>query len=279
MNQPKRSVQTRLKTTATMEASPTSPDVSQKSSTDDLFSEITKIGTTLNKVATDVSIIKSDTAELKNTVSALQTRIEDAESRIANVEDSTASMANDNKLLTQRVEQLWNRVEDQENRSRRKNVRLIGLKEGKEAGSTLNEYVGKILRLGLKLEGDEYEIERSHRSGGPRPDDNKPPRLILVKLLRYTARQKVLEAAKKGKGLKWEDCTISIYEDMTKDRSDQRRQFSPTMKTLWQHQVKHTLAHPANLRFTWKGKRWSFTDPKKAERFVRENITATDGDD
>ncbi|KAK1878506.1 LINE-1 retrotransposable element ORF1 protein [Dissostichus eleginoides] len=74
-----------------------------------------------------------------------------------------------------------------------------------------------------------------------------------------------------------EDCSLSIYEDLTKERSDLRRRFSLTMKTLWEHQVKHTLAHPANLRFTWKGKRWSFIDPKKAEEFVGKNIHTTEG--
>ncbi|KAL7402893.1 hypothetical protein ABVT39_021335 [Epinephelus coioides] len=111
---------------------------------------------------------------------------------------------------------------------------------------------------GLGLTGNEYEIERSYRSMGPHPDDNQPPCMILVKFLRYTAQQKVLTAAKKQRGIQWEGCTISILEDMTKER------FSPIMKTLWEHQIKHTLANPASLRFTWKGKKWSFTDLKKA---------------
>ena len=171
-----------------------------------------------------MSIIKSDKTELKNAVNALQIRLKEAEDRIGSLEDSTANMANESKGLARRVEQLWNCVEDQENRGRRNNIRLIGLKEGKEAGSTIN--VKKILNDGLGLQGAEYEIERSHRSGGPRPDDNQPPRMILVKFLRYTAQQKVLAAAKKNR-VRWEDCSLSIYEDLTKERSDLRRRFSP----------------------------------------------------
>ncbi|KAG7495694.1 hypothetical protein JOB18_003953 [Solea senegalensis] len=272
MNQGKRSVQTRLKTSATMEANPASPsssEASQGNNMGDIFAEIGKMNTTLNKVASDVSTIKSDTTELKNNVSALQTCLEEAESRIGDMEDSTASMANENKVLRQKVEQLWSCVDDQENRGRRKNIRLIGMKKGKETGNTMNDYVKKIMNEGLGLQGAEYEIERSHRSGGPRPGNNNPPRVILVKFIRYTARQKVLMAAKKERGIRWEDCTLSIYEDMTKERTDQRRQFSPIMKALWD---------PAILRFTWKGEKLSFTDPKKAETFVRENIQSTEND-
>lgn len=119
-------------------------------------------------------------------MSALQTRLEEAENRIANVEDATANMANENKGLAKRVELLWSRIEDKENRNRRNNIRLIGLKEAKEAGSAMNDYIKKILSDGLKLTGDEYEIERSHRSLGLRRDDNQPPRMILVKFLLYT---------------------------------------------------------------------------------------------
>lgn len=166
MKQGKQSVQTCLKTTAIMEANPASPtgvEANQKNSRDDLFAEIVKMSTTLNKVACDVLIIKVGTTELKNTVSALQTRLEEAETRIANVED-------------------------------RKNIRLIGLKE---AGNTMNDYVKRLLGDGLGLQGDEYGIERSHRSGGPTSGDYQPPRMILVRFLHYTAQQKVLAAAKK----------------------------------------------------------------------------------
>lgn len=100
--------------------------------------------------------------------------------------------------------------------------------------------------------------------------------MILVKFLRYTAWQKVLTAAKKERGIRWEDCTLSICEDMTKEHTDQQRRFTPIMKALWDQQVKHTLAHPATLRFTWKGERLSFTDPKKAEGFVQENVQNTE---
>lgn len=58
MSQQKRSVQTRLKPTAIMEANPASQEARQKTNTEDLFAEIIKIGATLNGVATDVAIIK-----------------------------------------------------------------------------------------------------------------------------------------------------------------------------------------------------------------------------
>lgn len=85
----------------------------------------------------------------------------------------------------------------------------------------------------------------------------------------------MLATAKKKKGIIWEDCKLSFFEDMTKERVSQRKLFHPMMKVLWQHQVKHTLAHPATLRFTWRGKWLSFTDAQEAENFIHENIEKT----
>lgn len=102
MNQGKRTVQTRLKTPATMEANPASPssgEASQRNNMGDILAETAKMSMTLNKAVSDVSMIKSDTAELKNAVSALQTWFKEAESRIADVEDSNVSMVNEKKVL------------------------------------------------------------------------------------------------------------------------------------------------------------------------------------
>lgn len=85
----------------------------------------------------------------------------------------------------------------------------------------------------------------------------------------------MLATAKKKKGIIWEDCKLSFFEDMTKERVSQRKLFHLMMKVLWQHQVKHTLAHPATLRFTWRGKWLSFTDAQEAENFIHENIEKT----
>lgn len=53
------------------------------------------------------------------------------------MEDKVKSMAEDNSKCAKQLKQLWARVDDQENRSRRKNIRLIGVKEGMERGGNM----------------------------------------------------------------------------------------------------------------------------------------------
>lgn len=94
-----------------------------------LFAEVTKMSMTLHTVASDVSTTKETTAELKNAVNAMQQRLTEAKGRISDIEDTAHQLVNDRDVHSKRVETLWNRVEDLESRSRRNNVRLLGLKE------------------------------------------------------------------------------------------------------------------------------------------------------
>ncbi|XP_023811849.1 uncharacterized protein LOC111947549 [Oryzias latipes] len=185
MSQKKRSIQTRLPTVSTGEASSANQHEGQRTEISDLLAEITKVGATLNVVASDVSLIKSDTTELKNAVSAIQLRLTGAENRISDMEDQVANVAKDKKLLAKKLDLLWARADDQENRHRQKNIRLVGLKEGMEGNGALCDYIRKLISDGLGLDGVEYEIESCYRSPGPRPGPNQPPRIILVRTKTY----------------------------------------------------------------------------------------------
>ncbi|KAF7686212.1 hypothetical protein HF521_015574, partial [Silurus meridionalis] len=91
----------------------------------------------------------------------------------------------------------------------RNNVRMIGLKEGLEAGGIV-KCVNKILSEGLGINPDgEFEIERAHLAPASRPSADQPPRIVLIKFLRSSAREKVLQAAREKGMTEWEGCRFS----------------------------------------------------------------------
>ncbi len=58
--------------------------------------------------------------------------------------------------------------------------------------------VYKILSEGLGIDPDgEFEIERVHRVLIPRPDADRPPRIVLIKFLRSSARRKYYKRPEK----------------------------------------------------------------------------------
>ena len=93
------------------------------------------------------------------------------------------------------LQTLHQRAEDAEGRSRRNNVRFLGIPEGLEKPNVdlflekwLSEEIleGKILRF--------FSIERSHRMPGRPPPPGSPARPILAKFLNYRDRDLILRS-------------------------------------------------------------------------------------
>lgn len=230
-----------------------SPDeaAEQKISIEKIFAEITKLSTKLTEVAADVVTIKETTTELKNSVGGLQVRVEEAEERISRLEDTTEGLVTNTDTMGKKVDMLWDRD----------NVRLVGLAETYRTNGTLDECVKKVLSEGLRINPEaEFEIERMHRTLAPMPNEDQPPRPILIRFLRQSAREKVLRAATKKRGVKWDGQKLSIFPDLTKELAEKRKEFLTVKKALQQRNVRYTLALPATLRFTWKGKIHCFTN-------------------
>ena len=240
---------------------------------DSLLAEVTKMSFTLQSVATDVSTIKEAMTELKTTVTAMQERLSEAEMRIGRLEDATERLHTDEDKKNKLMKAMWMRLQALENHSKRNNVRLVGLKETFGTNGTLLNCVQKILEegLGVQAEAEEFEIERVHRLLAPMPDPERPPRPVLIRFLRQSAREKVINVAKEKRGFVWEGCRMSVFPDMTKELAEKRKSFTAVKRKLQEMEVRYALAYPATLRFRWKGKNMSFTTPTAAEKFINSN--------
>ncbi len=97
------------------------------------------------------------------------------------------------KEIRQENENLKDKVEYLENYSRRSNIRIVGMKEGSEGSNPVkffSEWLPNV--LGAQHFSEQLDIERAHRTLNPVPNPDKPPRPILVRLLRHQDREKIL---------------------------------------------------------------------------------------
>lgn len=86
-------------------------------------------------------------------------------------------------------EQLCNKVDDRENRSRRCNIRVIGITEsvkGPDLFKVLQETLPELLQVWDVCSN--MVVERAHRLGPTRPAPESRPRVVIFKVL-YTMRQ------------------------------------------------------------------------------------------
>ena len=133
---------------------------------------------------------------------------------------------------------------DLEDRSRRDNLRVHGLKEvDSETWKKTEEILQQMIRDVLELEG--INIERAHRVGN-KSNEKNAPRTIVAKFSSYKDKQAILSVAKKLKGK-----YIYINEDYSKETLEIRKENWQTVKRL---RSQGTYAYLVYDRIVTKGK-------------------------
>ena len=130
----------------------------------------------------------------------------------------TSTAAND-----QNIKEIKDKLIDIENRSRRNNIRVEGVKEGdKEDWETSKRKLKKLLNDNLGLDAENITIERAHRTG---KKINGKERVIVAKLLNYEDKEEILKNSYKLK-----DTGIYINEDYSEETLRKRAELIPQMK-------------------------------------------------
>lgn len=232
-------------------------------------------------VRADVTSMKDEIlTELRGTISALQTTVSshgrqinehdealsDQDARLTALEKSHSELQTENAKLQARLD-------DQENRSRRQNVRVVGLPE-KVEGTHPTPFVESFLVevFGKDSFPREPQVDRAHRTLRP-PQPNGPPRAMIVRLHHYQTRELILRLSWERSGkLMFRGHKISFYQDLSADLVRRRAVFIPAKRQLHAAGVKFSLAYPATLRFSFKGARHEFKSAQDAETYIAANV-------
>ncbi|KAK1878433.1 LINE-1 type transposase domain containing protein 1 [Dissostichus eleginoides] len=120
------------------------------------------------------------------------------------------------------------------------NLRVAGVKEGKENGQRTRLFVAELLKETLGLE-KAPEIDRAHRALRRRAGDNEPPRHLIAR----------------------------IFRDLPTEVVKRRAAFTPTKRVLRDKPgVRFGLLYPAKLRVSHNGSERFFTDPEEARQYA-----------
>ncbi|KAJ4933513.1 hypothetical protein JOQ06_030339 [Pogonophryne albipinna] len=161
------------------------------------------------------------------------------------------------------------KVGDLENRSRRSNLRFVGIQESAEG----SDIIGFMSRLIPQLLGpDAFPtlpiIERAHRS--PTARQNSRARAIMIELLNFQDKVKILRLAREKKSLDYNGKHISIYPDFSPELTRRRRSFDPVKRKLRELNMKYFLLYPCTLCVVVDGTQQRFSTHKDAEEIFIE---------
>lgn len=206
--------------------------------------------------------------EVKQEVKEFSNRLSTAEQRISDTEDQVSVLQNTVDTLQQQVKLLGVKLEDQENRSRRNNVRLVGLPEGAE-GSDAVGFLERWLpeALGLESLTNSITIERAHRLQDRR--DRNAPRILIMRFLNSKEKDKVLQIARvKGK-ITFNDREVRFFQDIARETHLKRQKFYEVKQQLKTMGIRYGIVFPAKLRITHAGRDRAFESPAEVEKFIR----------
>ena len=201
-------------------------------------------------------------------------RMKVAEERISGTEDDVVQLGTRTNFLESQIKLLIERADELENRSRRNNVRIVGLieeEEGRDACTFLENWIPSI----LGMSDTTLALERAHRIG-PQPqkvtDPNvtlPPPRTLITKFLNYRQKEEVMRAAKAKGTLNYKDRIVRFFPDVSAETHKKQRAYNGARQKLRDRGInKHRIVFPSRLLLTYKEKSRLFDTPTEVEQFI-----------
>lgn len=198
-------------------------------------------------ISSNFTILSERLSKIEKIIDKNSRRIKDIEDEIEGFKDSLTFQSD---IMDQKFGQIKNDQEEtikelkekqrqMEDRSRRNNLRIDGISEHKN--ETWKDCEDKVLNLfEHKLGVKDAIIERAHRSGVQK---QKKPRTIVLKLLNYKDKEKILKECSKLKGM-----NIFVYEDFSKETVKIRKLLWDQIKRRRENGERLTLRYDRIVR-------------------------------
>ena len=145
--------------------------------------------------------------KVTESLDALSKKIDELETEIKNKDEKIQLLENRVEILKEEKESQGKEIDDLEQYSRRNCLLLHGVVETNT--ECTDDIIIKTCAEELGIDVKQEDLDRSHRLGKVKRNDNKPGP-IIVKFARYAARNKVFSNKKKLKGKK-----LLITESLT----------------------------------------------------------------
>lgn len=157
-------------------------DVQSEPTLRDVLLAVNQCNTSLSSLTIQMGNLKEDIGLIRQNIQRITERTTAVETRVSDLEDQSGIVQKDTRRHTQQISTLMARVDDLENRSRRNNVRMVGIPE-KVEGVNPTEYFESWLHntFGKDILSPLFAVERAHRVPMRPLPPGAPPRSVLVK--------------------------------------------------------------------------------------------------
>ncbi len=222
----------------------------------------------LRELRADIQATNNSVKELRAELEALASATKQTRDRVDSVQAAAREDRRTVMDLRNQLDRLTEKMTDIEDRSRRNNVRLVGLPEGAEGSD-----VAGFLRVNLSkwipsLKGHNIKIDWAHRMYDGRKNSDRPCTLIF-RVLRWHDRSEILKGARQAYPVKCtqDNVTLLFFPDFS-PATAARRGFILVLRTMTALGLQPFLAYPAVIKLRHGGEQRSFDSLWKAEDFI-----------
>ncbi|KAJ8361771.1 hypothetical protein AAFF_G00422220 [Aldrovandia affinis] len=223
--------------------------------------------------------------EFKSAITPLEAKLDYVQATVTDHGHRLTSLeANANQLSDQMVameakcaamEECYNKLKaktiDLESRSRRNNIRVIGLPESIEGTRPAAFFSGLLVELlGDGVLPSPPELDRAHRALTAKPAPGSRPRAVIMRVHHYKIKEAIVQESRRRRGeLSYRGKPVAIFEDYCPEVVEQRTVYREVMSALYQRGFKPSLLYPARLRITTRdGGRKYFASVEDAKAFL-----------
>ncbi len=150
----------------------------------------------LRELREDIQATNKSVKELREELEAIATMAKQTRDRIDSVQ---ADAREDRRTVTDlknQLERLTEKMTDIEDRSRRNNIRLVGLPEGVEGSNAAGFLRVNLSKWIPSLKGRNIEIDRAHRVYDKGRGSDRP-RTLIFRVLKWHDRSEILKGARR----------------------------------------------------------------------------------
>lgn len=202
-------------------------------------------------------------------LSSMELATEDLSQRVADLENVCSGLKQDNSKLLAKVVYL-------ESRSRRQNLRILGLAESTEGPRPTEFFSGLLAEVfGQDTLPSPPEIDRAHHSLAAKPAPGQRPRPVILRLHRFQVKELLIREARRRGKLDYHGQQIRIVDDYCPEVVSKRAEYRGVMTELYNRGLKPSLLYPARLRITLPTgeKKW-LRSADEAQNYV-DNLPTT----
>ncbi|CAH2283506.1 Hypothetical predicted protein [Pelobates cultripes] len=212
---------------------------------------------------------------VREEVAQLRADVANVEARMAVAETEARALRTDLELPNVTVTKqdadlafLTTWVDDLDNRGRRVNLRVRGVREGGHS-----EYIPEILRqIFTQVLGGQHVprigLTRTHRGLRPVPAREEQPRDIICCLENYHLKEEILRTTRRLGTIRMEGQTVSIYQDLSRYTLQARKALRPVTSALQQANIPYRWGYPFSLTARHGQDQLTIRKPDDVQRFL-----------